>query len=130
MSPGDETRVPAPGEHRGESGIPAPREHRGDDGAVLSRAQSIEILEGEIRELRRKKTRHSVFALAGLSPVALLPMIGLAADYGAEVALVLSVFVMGWEGWKAVQAGADIREAESEMRQLRDPPDSLSPPED
>lgn len=82
------------------------------------RAGAIAILESEIKALRRRKNRHTLFALLGVSPAAVFPMLGLAVDFGWEIVGVASVFVVGWEAWRAVEASADLREAELERDRI------------
>lgn len=79
---------------------------------------ALREVEAQLARSRRARDRHAVFALLGLSPAAVLPMLGLAIDFGFEVVLIASVFVSGLESWRAVQSGADAREAEEERRRL------------
>ena len=69
-------------------------------------------LNREIEAKRRSCRRHGIWALLGVSPAALLPILGLAVDFGGGVALAACVFVSGLESWRAVQAHADLKEAQ------------------
>jgi hypothetical protein len=92
-------------------------------------ATSIEIrlaeYDAQIAESKRKSRRHWLFATLGLSPAALLPILGLGMDFGPEIAVLATVFVTGIESWRAVQARADGKEAEEERRRLLQDRDGL-----
>jgi hypothetical protein len=89
-------------------------------GARATKSREIRLAEydAQIADSKRKSRRHSLFAVLGLSPAALLPILGLGMDFGPEVAVAASVFVTGIESWRAVQARADQREAEEGRRRL------------
>jgi hypothetical protein len=89
-------------------------------GARAAKSREIRLAEydAQIAESQRQSRRHSLFAVLGLSPAALLPILGLGMDFGPEIAVVASVFVTGIESWRAVQARADQREAEEGRRRL------------
>lgn len=76
--------------------------------------------EARIADARKAVRRHSLFALCGLSPAAVLPILGLGADFGFEAAVLASVLVTGVESWRAVQAKADLREAEARRKELEE----------
>ena len=81
-------------------------------------ALDLQICEEEIAEHRRAARRHGLFTLLGASPASVLPMLGLAADFGFQMVVVASVFVAGLEAWRWVQARADQRTAEQKRERL------------
>ena len=82
------------------------------------RARTLVELEAQIQERRRSARRHTLWAMLGVSPAGLLPMLGLGWDFGFGGVVVAGVFITGIEAWRAVQAHADLREAEEAVRKL------------
>lgn len=92
---------------------------------VVPRDVAARELQAEIYDKRRSARRHTLWASLGVSPAGVLPMLGLGWDFGIAAVVSVSVAVSGIEAWRAVQAWADVREAEESLRQL--PPATSDP---
>ena len=94
-------------------------------------SHEIELLElaDRIESKRRAASRHSLFAILGVSPAWILPMAGLATDFGLGIAIVASVLITGLESWRADQARADLREAEEAQQRLLEASAPIEEPE-
>lgn len=75
-------------------------------------------VEGELRRARKKEVRHLVWAMFGVSPAALIPLLGLALE--GEIALValLCVMVVFVEGLRWIRAGKEVKRLEGVLTGL------------
>jgi hypothetical protein len=75
-------------------------------------------LQGELRRARKREVRHFVWAMFGVSPAALIPLLGLALE--GEVALValLCVMVVFVEGSRWIRAGKEVKRLEEALETL------------
>lgn len=90
-------------------------------GSPASAEHTLETLErAELRqELEAKRVaarRHGLWAMVGLSPAAVVPLIVTAHEFGIVVASACTVFVSGVEAWRAIQAHMDAQECEARIR--------------
>lgn len=75
-------------------------------------------LEERLRVRRRAARRHTLWAVLGVSPATLIPLLAAVHDFGPEIAGFAAVLVLGVEGWRAVQARADVREIEAALEEV------------
>ncbi|MGD8318919.1 MAG: DUF2007 domain-containing protein [Gemmatimonadota bacterium] len=82
----------------------------------------------QLRRARRKEMGHFVRSMLGITPAALIPIVGLALR--GEVALValVCVSVVFVEGWRWIQAGREVRRLEDMLTKLERQADRLPPP--
>ena len=76
------------------------------------RADAEDVTEA-LRLARRAETRHGLFALLGVSPAAILPMLGLLRGGSEALVIPLCLLVMLTEGWKWIAAGREARRLEA-----------------
>lgn len=88
----------------------------GPTGASILIGSEVEDLEQELRAVQRKQRRHFVWALTGISPAALIPMIGLfrSGSFGPLILLALLVSVS-----QIFQVGKAARKANRLKRALK-----------
>jgi len=91
---------------------------RGGDALRESERQD---LEERLRSARSSARRHGLWAVLGFSPGALIPMLGVLHEYGAAAVVAISVFVVGVEAWRAVQAHMDAAELAAELEACGEP---------
>jgi len=80
-------------------------------------AADREDLRERLQERRRAARRHTFWAAMGVSPAALIPVLGTLNELGMGLAVSLSAVVMVVEAWRAQRA---TREADAIERALRD----------
>ena len=93
-----------------------------DGSAALLRAK-VDDLEEELRVVRKKVRRHFTWALVGISPAAILPVIGLFLEgsFGLVVILVIVVtFTQLFQGVMAGTKAARLKEALERLRRGED----------
>lgn len=75
-------------------------------------ALAQESLTADLRQARAKRNRqknlHGFFAFMGVSPAALLPMLGLFGGGSIPLGIALAVCVTGLEGWRYHKAKKDV----------------------
>ena len=81
-------------------------------------AHRLEECETRIAESRKAAKWHGLFAVLGVSPASLVPMVGLGVDFGAVAILGASAAVVGLESWRYFRARGELRDAESERERL------------
>jgi hypothetical protein len=91
---------------------------RGRDALRESERQD---LEQRLRSARSSARRHGLWAVLGFSPGALIPMLGVLHEYGAAAVVAISVFVVGMEAWRAVQAHMDAAELAAKLDACGEP---------
>ena len=91
---------------------------RGGDALRESERQD---LEERLRSARSSARRHGLWAFLGFSPGALIPMLGILHEYGAAAVAAISVFVVGVEAWRAVQAHMDAAELAAKLEAYGEP---------
>ena len=91
---------------------------RGGDALRESERQD---LEERLRSARSSARRHGLWAFLGFSPGALIPMLGVLHEYGAAAVAAISVFVVGVEAWRAVQAHMDAAELAAKLDAFGEP---------
>lgn len=111
---------------RGHIAVIATREPVEHAGAIEVGGARDAVHRSEIRELeervisrRRAGRRHTIWALLGLSPGALLPFAALLSESAISGAVALVVLVTGTEIWRAKKAERDAKRAEDALRNLR-----------
>jgi hypothetical protein len=71
-----------------------------------------ESLMADLRQARAKRNRqknlHGFFAFMGVSPAALLPMLGLFGGGSIPLGITLAACVTGLEGWRYFKANRDV----------------------
>ena len=73
-----------------------------------------------LQEREAAHHRHTMWALIGVSPGALIPLVISMSQVGASV-LAGSVFLMtAVEGWRALRAKRDVAELKETLRELRE----------
>ncbi len=99
-----------------DPGVPA----RADAGtAALVEVGIQEVLE-DLVAVRKKKRRHALWAILGLSPAALLPAVGLLMEGSLGLLIILGVLVTGTQiyGWsKSLKREEELEES---LRRLRE----------
>ena len=81
-------------------------------------ATQLADCEARMEAARKAANRHGLFALLGVSPASLLPMIGLGIDFGAMAILGAGAVVVGLETWRWARARAEYRAAEEERTRV------------
>jgi hypothetical protein len=88
----------------------------GGSRAVLASTRA-ELRESAERE-RASARRHALWALLGVSPGALVPLVGSAAEFGFAGLLAIGVAVFGIEGWRSIRASREAAKLERQLEQL------------
>lgn len=78
----------------------------------------VEDLRERIRLARREETRHGIYALIGLTPAALIPLVAFVLEGRVELLVLLMVLVVFVEGWRWIRAGKDVRRLEDQLRAI------------
>ena len=81
-------------------------------------ALRLEECEARIEESRKAAKWHGLFAVLGVSPASLIPMVGLGIDFGALAIVGVSAFVVSLETWRYLRARSEVREGEAERDRL------------
>jgi hypothetical protein len=89
-----------------------------DSGSAAIALAEREDLERKLHAVRKKKNRHVLWAMLGISPAAIIPAIGLLAegDMGLLMVLLVLVFLAQVHGWG--KTSKEARELEKELLQL------------
>ena len=82
----------------------------------------VSDLERELTVRRRQRLRHTVWAFLGVSPVAVLPLLGLlgaggSISIGVLIAMGLGVTLV--EAWRAGKAGKEVHALEVRLWELK-----------
>jgi len=67
---------------------------------------------------RRAARRHTLWAILGVSPTTLIPLLAAVHDFGPEIVGVAAVVIVAIEGWRAVRARTDAREIEAALEEV------------
>jgi hypothetical protein len=78
----------------------------------------IADLDRDLKKRRRQRFWHWIWTLLGVSPAALLPLVGLVEQGVVAPIVVLVVGVTGMEWWRAVRAGKDVYALELRLWEL------------
>lgn len=105
----------------GSSG-PAPKVQRVAAAEAVVVDSEIRELEGRVASKRKASRRHTVWALLGVSPGALLPFGALLGESALGAAVILGVLVTATEAWRALRARAEAAKLEMALNRLRLPP--------
>lgn len=105
------------GEHSALTGPQAPGGIRPGAGTAVLESERRD-LEEQLQKRRRASRRHTLWAVLGVSPGAIVPLLAVASEFGITVVAALSFFVAAVEAWRAVQARADAQEIEEKLRQV------------
>lgn len=79
----------------------------------------VEELEERARLRRSAARRHRLWAVLGVSPGALIPLLVSVRELGAAGAVALSVLVVGVEAWRWIRAGMDAARLEARLDETR-----------
>ena len=83
------------------------------------RADAQDVTEA-LRLARRAETRHGMFALLGVSPAALLPVLGLLFEGSGALVVSLCILVVLTEGWKWMSSGREVKRLEALLREFEE----------
>ncbi len=100
---------------------PAPKVPRVTAAEAVVVDSEIRELEGRLASKRKASRRHTVWALLGVSPGALLPFGALLGESALGAAVILGVLVTATEAWRAVRARAEATKLEMALKRLRLP---------
>lgn len=81
-------------------------------------ARQLDACGSRIELARKAAHRHGIFALLGVSPASILPMVGLGIDFGRIGLLGATLVVGGLETWRWVRARAELRDAKAERTRI------------
>jgi hypothetical protein len=81
----------------------------------------IRELEEQVRAARSAARRHTLWAVLGVSPGAVIPLLLTIHELGMAVIGAFSVFVAGVESWRAIQARMDAAELQERLSSLSSP---------
>lgn len=90
----------------------------GDAGETMALETRKEDAERELGALHRKASRHLMWVLLGVSPAAIIPALGLAAEGSEILLLVLMVLVTLTQGLAYARTRSRARELEEELALL------------
>ncbi len=92
----------------------------GPESARASLASEIqrEDLERQIQALERKRQRHALWAVLGVSPAALLPALGLLAEGSIGLLILLSFLVTGTQAFSWVRTSRKSARLKERMSRL------------
>ena len=89
------------------------------DGSEASRlAVELRDWDERIKSAQRAADRHGAFALLGVSPASVLPMLGMGIDFGAAALIGASVVVGGLETWRWIRSRSQVRTLREERARL------------
>ena len=82
--------------------------------AALDKSEAEELaIELEKRE--RAARRHTIWAVLGVSPAGLIPLIAATNDFGVAALVVGVVCITGIEAWRAAKARGDASELRAKL---------------
>ena len=90
---------------------------KGSGSAAIELAER-EDLERRLLAVRKKKNRHLLWAVLGLSPAALIPAIGLLVEGEMGLLMVLVVLVFLGQLYGLAKTSSEARKLEKELLQL------------
>ena len=79
----------------------------------------VEDLERKLRAMQRKERRHFVWALTGISPAALIPMIGLFLTDSFGLLVLLALLVPFSQLYLGVKASGEVSRLKKSLEALR-----------
>lgn len=97
------------------SSVPTTRNTPESAEGVLEKLDRAELTQ-QLQARRKAARRHGLWAVLGLSPAAVVPLILTAHELGIAIAAGCTVFVSGVEAWRAIQAHMDAKECEAALR--------------
>jgi len=89
-----------------------------DSGATAVDLAEREDLEERLLAVRKKKNRHLLWAVLGLSPAALIPAIGLLVEGNMGLLIVLLVLVFFGQVYGLARTSSEARKLEKELLEL------------
>jgi hypothetical protein len=89
-----------------------------DEAASLVRQTEIREAAERVEAVRKKKRRHGLWALLGISPAAMLPAIGLLLEGSLGLLVLLGFLVTGTQGYAWMKSMKEEEEAEEALRRL------------
>lgn len=105
--------------HGEPSGPAVELARRADSLPPVARAE-LDDLTHALKQARDKEFKHYVRCLLGVSPAALIPVVGLAMRGEVALLVLLSVLVCFSEGWKAVKTSRVVRRLEAALATLEE----------
>lgn len=88
------------------------------------RADAADLTE-QLRKARKSEVRHGVFTLMGVTPAAVVPLVGLALEGNVALVALLCVLVVFVEGWQWIKAGREVARLEAALAELEEEADTL-----
>lgn len=104
----------------------APEEN--DSGTAAVELAEREDLERRLRAAGKKRARHNLWLVLGISPAAAIPAMGLLAEGEIVLLVVLLVLVFVAQLYGLVKASREVRRLEQELEALSQPTSPSSPP--
>ena len=80
----------------------------------------LDDLTHALKAAQKKEFRHYVGCLLGVTPAALIPVVGLAMKGEVALMVLLSVLVCFSEGWKAVKFSREVKRIEAALATLEE----------
>lgn len=81
-------------------------------------------LEERLRAARKAEVRHFIRCMLGVTPTAVIPIVGLALEGEVALLALLCVLVVFVEGWRWVRAGRLVKEIQAGLARLEEAEDS------
>lgn len=88
------------------------------------RAEAADI-EERLRRARKAEMRHVVFMFLGITPAAVVPLVGLALEGNVALMALLCVLVVFVEGWRWIRAGREVQRLEDALARLEEEAEGL-----
>ena len=98
------------------------------EGRALAAIEASEAAElaVEIEAREQAARRHTLWALLGVSPAGLIPLLAASSDFGVAALLTGAVCITGIEAWRALRARAEAAELRDELRHRASSTTSMS----
>lgn len=100
-----------------------------DDGSALTspapplppaeRADRDDLVEA-LAAARKAEVRHAVRCMIGVTPAAVIPLVGLALEGNVALMVLLCVLVVFVEGWRWIAAGRKVRRLEAALAEVEE----------
>jgi len=83
----------------------------------VARADREDLTE-RLRAARKAEVRHFIRCMLGMTPTAVIPVVGLALEGNVALIALLCVLVVFVEGWKWIRAGKLVKRLQAEIATL------------
>lgn len=92
---------------------------RSSGGIAALQQSEVDDLSAQLESREAAARRHGLWAVLGVSPAALVPLIATASDFGVTALVAGSILVTGVEAWRALRARASAARIRTDLDATR-----------